>query len=76
MNELNIMQVKETSGGIVDGGCVIGPKVPIISKVFKQERYMKTLNIVQLEVVSGGVSTVYHEGAWLQAIKDLMNQLK
>ena len=37
---------------------------------------MKTLNIVQLEVVSGGVSPIYHEGAWLQAIKDLMNQLK
>ena len=37
---------------------------------------MKTLNIVQLELVNGGVSTIYHEGAWLQAIKDLMNQFK
>lgn len=37
---------------------------------------MKALNIVQLDEVNGGVSTVYHEGSWLQAIKDLMNQLK
>ena len=76
MNELKIMQVKEANGGIVDGGCVIGPKVPTIPKIFQQGRYMKTLNIVQLELVNGGVSTIYHEGAWLQAIKDLMNQLK
>ncbi len=76
MNELKIMQVKEANGGIVDGGCVIGPKVPTIPKIFQQGRYMKTLNIVQLELVNGGVSTIYHEGAWLQAIKDLMNQFK
>ena len=37
---------------------------------------MKELNIAQLDKVNGGISTVYHEGAWLQAIKDLTNQLK
>ena len=37
---------------------------------------MKVINKVQLEEVNGGVSTVYNEGSWLQAIKDLMNQLK
>lgn len=36
---------------------------------------MKMINAVQLEEVSGGVSVVYNEGTWLQAIKDLINQL-
>ena len=32
MNELSIVQMKEANGGIVDGGCVIGPKVLTIPK--------------------------------------------
>ena len=37
---------------------------------------MKVIYAIQLEEVSGGISVVYNEGTWLQAIKDLMNQLK
>lgn len=35
MKELNAVQSKEANGGIVDGGCVIGPKVPTIPKIFQ-----------------------------------------
>ncbi len=35
MTKLNKEQVNAVNGGVVNGGCIIGPKVPTIPKVFK-----------------------------------------
>lgn len=73
MKSLNVTQIEEVSGGIVEGGCVIGPRIPTTPKTILQEIYMKELNKVKLLDVKGGLSIVYNEGTWLQAIKKLMD---